>query len=318
MTDKSRHGENNGPSDEEIMQAVPGRESGREVRLGAFVLVGLLAFVAILFLLTDPALFRGRYKIVTRVEDAGGIRAGDPVQMRGVNIGRISEFGMTPDGAVDIVMEVEGEWDIPVDSRTAMGGAGLFGGRTLQVIRGEADTYLEAGDRIPGEGASSDPMAAFNDLGEQAGDVMARLETLLDEGTVSSVQGSTRELEALLRELNTVIGEQRAGLRRITASLERSAAGLEAASAAGPDAARVVARADSTMLTLAATSRTLDEAATSLASILQRMEDGEGTLGLLSRDEELYRNLNTAAERMATLVADIQENPGRYINLSIF
>ncbi len=318
MTDTPPSAEGNGPSDEEIMNAMPGRESGREIRLGAFVLAGLLAFVAVLFLLTDPATFRGRYKVVTQVEDAGGIRQGDPIQMRGVNIGRISDFEMTPDGMVDITMEIEGEWDIPEDSRTEMGGAGLFGGRTLQVIRGESGEYLEAGDRIPGEGSSSDPLAAFNDLGDQATGVLAQMETLLDDRTVESVQGSTRELEALLRELNAVIGEQRSGLRRITASLERSAAGLEAASEAGPDAARVVARADSTMTLLATTSRTLDEAATSLASILQRMEAGEGTLGLLSRDEELYRNLNTAAERMASLVADIRENPGRYINLSIF
>ena len=47
---------------------------------------------------TDAATFRGRYIITTFVPNAGGIRRGDPVQMRGVNIGRVTDFQMVPDG----------------------------------------------------------------------------------------------------------------------------------------------------------------------------------------------------------------------------
>lgn len=318
MTDEPGAGGRNGPSDDEIMQAVPKGQSGREVRLGGFVLVGLVSFVLILFLLTDPATFRGRYLVVTRVEDAGGVRAGDPVQMRGVNIGRVSGFEMTDNGLVDITLEIEGEWNIPEDSYTRLAGAGLFGGRTMEVVRGEADAYLDGGDRIPGEGDAADPLAQFTELGDQAGSVMTRIETLLDGETVESMQGSAQELEVLLRELAGLMEDQRGTLDELTGSLARSARGLEEAAAAGPDAARAIARADSTMAVLTGTSRNLDDASSSLRSILERMDRGEGTLGRLARDEALYENLNRAAERMALLAEDIQANPGRYIRLSIF
>ena len=39
------------------------------------------------------------------VPDAGGVRRGDPVQMRGVNIGRVVGFGMVPEG-VEIRLEL--------------------------------------------------------------------------------------------------------------------------------------------------------------------------------------------------------------------
>ena len=64
--------------------------------------------------------------------------------------------------------------------------------------------------------------------------------------------------------------------------------------------------------------RQLDAATASLQTILARMERGEGTLGKLSTDEALYVNLNTAAVALAELVADLQANPNKYINLSIF
>ena len=49
--------------------------------------VGIAAFLTVLFTMTDVGTFRGRYYANTVVTDAGGMRRGDPVQMRGVNIG---------------------------------------------------------------------------------------------------------------------------------------------------------------------------------------------------------------------------------------
>ncbi len=45
---------------------------------------------------------RGRYMLVTTVENAGGVRRGDPVEMRGVIIGRINGFEMMADGRVAV------------------------------------------------------------------------------------------------------------------------------------------------------------------------------------------------------------------------
>src|SRR6185295_5011234 len=60
------------------------RGRDREMWVGVFVIVGILATFGLLFVLTDAATFRGRYILTTVVPNAGGIRRGDPVQMRGV------------------------------------------------------------------------------------------------------------------------------------------------------------------------------------------------------------------------------------------
>lgn len=306
-------------SDEELLAAVPTGTGGREARIGLFVLLGLVSFIIVIFWMTDPATLRGRYMLVTTVDNAGGVRSGDPVQMQGVNIGRVHDFEMVGPGRVDITLEIEGRWGIPRGSRIVMGESGLFGGRTIEVERGDSNEFYAEGDTLPGQGAATGGLlGSVDDLSAQAGSVLSAIDSMLDPETVGNVQGTARELEQLLTQLSAVTREQRGTLAQLTQSLTRSAAGLEEATAAGPDVARAVARADSAMAVLAATSENLDDAASSLRSVLARIDAGEGTLGRLTTDDALYVNLSAAAESVASLVQDLQANPNKYINISIF
>lgn len=305
-----------GPSDEELRDAVPTSGGGKELRVGAFVLIGLISFLAVLYLTTDPAYFRGRYIVTTVVDNAGGMRAGDPVQMRGVNIGRVHGFSLT-DGAVEIALEIEGQWDIPVDSRTRITGIGLLGGRVVDIQRGRSTEALEPGGTLPGT-ATEELTEEAQALSGEARATLERIRSLLSEPTVDALQGSARQLDSLLVQLSSFTREQREEIDRLTESLNRSAEGIEEAAAAGPDAARAVARADSTMERLHRTGATLDRAAESLERVLAGLDRGEGTLGQLTRNDSLYQNLNRAAESLHLLTDDLRENPGRYLNVSIF
>lgn len=314
--ERNRRSPDAGPSDEELRDAVPRSGGGKELRVGAFVLIGLISFLVVLYLTTDPAYFRGRYIVTTVVDDAGGMRAGDPVQMRGVNVGRVSGFALT-EGGVEIALEIEGQWDIPVDSRTRITGIGLLGGRVVEIQRGRSEEDLPPGGTLPGT-ATEELTEEAQALSGEARATLERIRSLLSEPTVAALQGSARELDSLLVQLSAFTREQRTEIDRLTESLNRSAEGIEDAAAAGPDAARAIARADSAMERLNRTGATLDRAAESLERVLAGLDRGEGTLGQLTRNDSLYQNLNRAAESLHLLTDDLRENPGRYLNVSIF
>jgi phospholipid/cholesterol/gamma-HCH transport system substrate-binding protein len=304
-----------GPTDEELKASLPRDKGAREVRVGVFVVAGILAVVAALFLLTDPASLRGRYLLVTAVPDAGGVRRGDPVLMKGVNIGRVHGFEMTLEGLVTITLEIEGQWEIPNDSHTVLAGAGLIGGQTLEIIRGTSPVPAEPDDTLQGLGAKAGVMESAQGVAERADDVLARLQEALAHGTVGAVQSSAADLAQTMADLRALAAAQRAQVATLTATLNRTASGLEPA---GPAAARMLARADSAALVLNRTSLTLDRTASSLDAVLARINSGEGTLGRLSRDDSLYVSLNRAATEIANLAADIRANPRKYVNLEIF
>jgi phospholipid/cholesterol/gamma-HCH transport system substrate-binding protein len=304
------------PTDEELRNAVPRGLVRRDFQVGIFVILGMASLLAALFLLTDPSTFRGRYLVTTVVQDAGGIRKGDPVQMRGVNIGRVQGFVMGPEG-VRITLELEGVWSLPEDSRTRLVSSGILGGKTVEIVPGESPEPLRPGGNLPGENRPG--LLDFPaELGQNAENVLERIQTLLDAPTLEAVQSSAAELRVLLGQRSSLAEAQGEEVARLTASLNRSAQGLEAAAGSGEDWARAVARADSALAVANETSRSLLRASASLEVILGRMEAGEGTLGQLSTDSTLYETLTQAVEGVRALVVDIRENPGRYVKIEIF
>jgi phospholipid/cholesterol/gamma-HCH transport system substrate-binding protein len=311
-TPRNRNAE---PSRQELERATPPAAGGREVRVGIFVILGILGVLTVLFLLTDPGTFRGRYDLVTVVDNAGGVRKGDPVQMRGVNIGRVRDFDLEGD-AVAIRLEINGQWQVPEDSRSRLAGVGILGGRTVEILPGNASTYLSGGDRLPGESSSDlGDLAAV--IGAEAEEILDRVRMVLADSTVEAMQGTAIEARQVVSELAELVRTQRAELEATMGSVRRSAEGVESLATA-PEVERTLARADSAMARLNDAGARLEEVSTSLAVVVGRMERGEGTLGLLSTDEALYRNLTGASSSLEALLEDIRENPGRYIRLRIF
>jgi phospholipid/cholesterol/gamma-HCH transport system substrate-binding protein len=305
-----------GPSDEELRTAVPRGQHRREFRVGIFVLLGLVSVLGALFLLTDPSTFRGRYQISTLVEDAGGIRRGDAVQMRGVNIGRVLNFTMAP-GGVLITLELEGRWEIPSGSKTRLVSAGIVGGRTVEILEGDGPGRIPPGGQMLGENVEG--ILDFPpELGRDAQAVLVRIQDLLAEPTTDAIRASAQEFQTLLSHLSEIAQAQGEEIARLTASLNRSAEGLEDAAGSGDDLARAVARADSALLTVNRTSESILRASSSLEAILRRVEAGEGTLGQLSTNSALYDTLMETVESIRLLAEDVKENPGRYFKVEIF
>ena len=300
----------------------PPRGKHREAWVGLFVVAGLAATLITLAVMTDAALFRGRYIITTNVPNAGGIRKGDPVQMRGVNIGRIIGFAISPHN-VDIRLEIEGEYKVPKDSRVEIRAEGILGGSVADVIPGQSTEKVGWGDRLPG-GTGVGLFDKMDELAGQADKVAVKMQDLLSDKMVSDVQGGAAGARQSLESLQAILNEQRKDMRALVASLRRSAEGVEKV-ATGPELEQTVKRMDALVTRLDGTVDTLDKSSKSVQSILNRIDRGEGTLGKLSTDEDLYKNaneavanLNKATTELNKLLVDFQAHPRKYINLTIF
>jgi len=313
--------ESNGPSDHELDDALPEQQGSRDVSVGIFVVFGTLTFIVLLFLLTDPASFRGRYKITTAVEDVAGLRNGDPVQMRGVNVGRVHRSFMEPGAdSVIISLEIEGEWNIPVDSHVELLSGGLLaGGRIVEVRPGVRTEYVDGGDHLPGQVVLG-VMEDTDELAERGKNLLDRVNALLSDSTVSNLEGTLGEMQVFMAEMADLAENRGDDLGVLIEELRTTAEGL--GEATGPEfranLQSTMARADSMMISMNSASDRLGNASRSLEVILGRMERGEGTLGQLSVNDSLYVSLTAAASSLQTLLDDLQANPGRYINLSIF
>ena len=302
-------------TDAEVMRAVPPTARTREFRVGIFVILGIAGFFTVLFLMTSPATFRGRYMVATHVEDAQGIRRGDPVRMRGINIGRVHRFELDR-GGVLITLEIEGEWAIPAGSRTELLSMGFLGGMVVSVVPGDGNESVGPMELIPGTTITG-VLDSAGDIATDASDLFARIRAVLSDSSVAGAGAAVSSLRDLLSDLAEVTDGQAAELRSLTESLQRSAENVEGITGA-EDWSRTLASAEATLAVLERTSSAVEESMASVNTILARMERGEGTLGKLSTNDSLYNSLDAAAESLRELLDDIKANPGRYLKIEVF
>jgi phospholipid/cholesterol/gamma-HCH transport system substrate-binding protein len=307
-------------SAENLPKPVRRRESAAWV--GVFLIVGILAVLITLFTMTEPAMFRGRYIIYTVVANAGGMRRGDAVQMRGVPIGRVMTLKIGQEG-VRVQMEIEGEYRIPKDSHVEIKSGGLMQGMVVDVVPGSSSEFARQGDVLAGTSGQGMGDIAAN-LGDEVDVVLKRVQTLLSEENLANVRSSSGDLAALLRQLNQTVGEQRKQIDAITTSMRRSSEGLEKVTG-GPELERSVKRIDEMTARMSEVSTSLERSSKSIEQLVARMDRGEGTLGKLSRDPALYDNLvqaasnvNQATININKLTEEIRRNPKKYLKLSVF
>ncbi|MCY3810058.1 MAG: MlaD family protein [Gemmatimonadetes bacterium] len=304
-----------GLSPEEIMSAVPPTAKIREFRIGVFVVLGVLGFLTFLFMMTDPGTFRGRYTIHTRLSDAGGVRNGDAVQLRGINIGRVTGSELAgPD--VVLALEIDNEWRLPRGSSAVLASAGVLGGIVVSIEPGSGEDFVEPLEEIPG---ASYPgmMESAGELAVEAGEAMNQIRNLFADSTLEAASGSISRLRDLISDISRLIDSQGGELRELTGTLLRSAENVEGITSA-EEWSEVLASAETTIAALDGVSAELGESVALLNEVLARIERGEGTLGLLSTDDRLYESLVATTESIRELVVDLKANPGRYVKVEIF
>ena len=306
----------------ELPEMPQSRSRDQALWVGLFLLAAIAATVVLLFTLTDAAMFRGRYIVITHVPNAGGIRRGDPVHLRGVNIGRVMGFSIGPEG-VAIRLEIDGEYKVPEDSKVQLRSAGMLGGMLANIVPGMSTKMLRYGDTLAGA-ADEAVVDGAQRLVDRAGKAMDRVDALLSDAFVKDVHGGGAELRTVMQSLRDMTKEQREELRTLEASLKKSSEGLEKVTG-GPELERAVKRLDSITERADKLVDSLNRSSQSAENMLARLERGEGTAGKLSKDEQLYKDateavqsLRKSATDLGELVADIKKNPKKYLKFSVF
>ncbi len=310
-------------SEKAAVVAPPVRGKNQELWVGLFVIIGTLTTVYLLLTLTDAAMFRGRYIVSSTVKDASGVRKGDPVQMRGVGIGRVQKFLITSSG-VKVYLEIEGEYNtIPADSHVELVSAGLLGGMVARVIPGTATEPARGGSELAGEIPASIQQQA-DDIAGEAKKTLTRVQTLLSDPMIKDTQSSVKELDTLLKRLSSIANEQQKELKTLTTSMREASENIAKATSR-EEIDRAMKRLDTLSASAERASVTVESSTKALDAVLGRIQRGEGTLGKMSTDDTLYRNLNKTLESMdataleaKNLLADLKANPKKYLKVSVF
>lgn len=175
--------------------------------------------------------------------------------------------------------------------------------------------------------------------------VAERVRTAFDDSAAQEIRESIHSINRLSRELTTTVRVQsrnldsvaaqvRTGMTDLTAgafALQRSIGRIDSATSQG-EVARIVSeseiaarhlreaaqRINALTLSLEQSDRSVRSVVIKADSLLTRIENGRGSLGMLLNDPSLYRNSDSLVIDLRRIIADIQKSPKRYFSLSIF
>jgi phospholipid/cholesterol/gamma-HCH transport system substrate-binding protein len=136
----------------------------REIKVGAFVLAGLIVVGLVIFLIGEERqLFSSKVEYKTSFEDVEGLRRGSPVRMGGVDVGTVSRVAYSEDAkdtTIYVLLSItEGEsMRIRKDSRATIESKGLLGDKMVVITVGKpTQPRLEPGGVIPSERGADPP-----------------------------------------------------------------------------------------------------------------------------------------------------------------
>lgn len=289
-----------------------------EVIVGVFITFALLVGVFGTLYLARKG-FGKTYPVYTRFQWGENLKAGQQVLLAGVQVGAVDDVRLRREGYLDVKLKIDKEYQIPEGSTATVQAVGFFGDKAVALHPPPrfSASNVEAGDTIPTgkAGASIDQLLQRLDtVSRSVTDVAQSFEIqMVRQGGLADLRQAIGRTNQLVAQLNDLAAEQSRGISITMASLQRAAKAV--------DSVRVDSTVESlqeSAQNLQAMTQSLAEATQSLNSMLAHVDSGQGTAGKLLRDEALYNNVRDLVLRLDSLMADLQRNPKRYINLSVF
>ena len=300
----------------------------REVKIGIFGVAMIFAAWAGIRFLQGLDIFSRNAVYYAAYDQINGVQTASPITMKGVKIGTVTGISFDPRKSQNVVLQftVKRQYRIPTDSEAKIYSDGLMGGKAIEIIYGAADEYLQSGDTLRSvrerdlmDMAGSE-LEFFKQKVSQVTDNLARtLDNLnrLLETNAQHISGTLENLDAMTGDLSGLLASERRNLQAAVENLTDFSVML------GENAPRVDSMMGNlnritTELAEAGFARELSETVAGMNALLERIDRGEGTVGRLLNDPALYESLERASDNLASLLADLEQYPGRYVHFSLF
>ncbi len=311
----------------------------KEVRVALFFILGLFMVYWGINFLKGKNIFSSQTILYAEYDNVAGLQEANPIMLNGFKIGQISsiEFVEGGRGRLLVKMLITEDIDIPENSVAKIISSDLLGSKAMVLYLGNSSNLAESGDYLKGElekdlkeEVSMQILPLKNKAEELLGSfdsVLVILQTIFNENTrdnlsrsFESIKNTIASLEHASYNLDTLMSSQRYRLSNIFANVESITANLRE----NNDQIKQIFQnlnSISDSLVRSNFKSTINNANQSLEkfnSVMTKIDQGQGSLGMLVNNDTLYYNLENASKELEMLMEDLRMNPGRYLHFSIF
>ncbi len=248
-----------------------------EVSVGIFVILGFIFLTLVLFFVSGVYLFRSGYTIDVMYNYVSILNKGAPVRMAGVRVGEVSKVDLVFDAAkqnsrVKVKLFIEKGVEIRENYEFTIRGTHILSEPHVEITPKPGTFPL----LVKGALVEGVPLVAVEELIDRAREILDHLSVIAGkfrEGVDD--QGTLKDLKTLVSNLSSLSGALNDSVKSPDGDMRQSFQNIEASSAA-------------------------------MSTILGKVEKGEGTLGKLLMEDELY-------QEMEAFVKDVRAHPWKLL-----
>lgn len=311
----------------------------KEVKIGIVVVVAIGLLVAGLNYLkginifSQPTVYYGVYERINGLEES------NPIMINGYKIGQVRDIKILNDGSgrLLVTMMIDKEISIPKDTKALLKSADLLGSMQVHFILGDSTMLAQSGDTLTPD-VEGDLVEEVNaqlkpiklkaeSLISSVDSVIRVIEIILNaesqQNLIESFNGINNAIASLERtsfRVDTLVEEQRHKINSIFSNIDNLASTLSQNSEELDNIIKNFSQISDTLAKadIATTVLKANAALAEVQQITEKINSGEGSLGMLINNPDLYNKLESASTNLDLLVEDLRINPNRYVQFSVF
>lgn len=306
----------------------------KELKAGLIAILAIVGFIILFQFMKGKNLFSTDDVYYVKYDNVEGLQKSNPVSINGLKVGQVEDIKPVSlsNGKIYFVVKItlDDNFTFSKKSIVEIYEPGLMSGKELRIQLGYGNPAAKNGDTLTGNFQPS----MLSSLSSQIGPVKDQLQSVLKQ--VDSVANSTNQLlnEQNREEIRTLLYN----LNRTVLSFENTSKATNALlTDSNPKVQKVL---DNANLATISANNTIEKygkiaenvdvnklnnavdklsiTADKLNAVISGIQNGDGSLGKLTKDDALYNNLTQTSANLNKLLEDVKANPKRYINFSVF
>lgn len=311
----------------------------REFKIGFLFVLATAGLIWGFSFLKNKNIFYKERLVIAVYNHVNGLKPSNPIYINGVKVGQVGKVFFDPKMTGDIIVQLvfTDDFPIPANSTARIFSEDLMGSKAIEILLGSSPRFVESGDTLHTEVETSLKDAVNQQilpLKLKAEDLLSSLDTMVTAikgvfnkdiredltASIKSIRATMSNLENTTHNLDTLVYTESGRLASILYNIDMITRNLNNNS---DEISRILGNLANLSDTLAQANisgilTNLDKTIGDFSLVMSRIEKGEGTLGMLIQDNELYNQLEKSATELNLLLEDIRLNPKRYVRVSVF
>ncbi|MEP0264710.1 MlaD family protein [Dokdonia sp.] len=296
----------------------------KEVRTGILAIVALVIVIVGYNYLKGQNLLDKNRSFYALYDNVEGLTPGANVTINGLTVGKVISIKFADKrGVLKVHFSVVSDFEFSNKSIARVYGIGFISGKSLAIVPSYEGEPAKDGDILASEIENGivelvserlEPLQAVIESALMDTDSLVKsVNNVLDKETRTNLKDAINNFTIMASELKTASRSINGLLTENKDKLDGTFTNLEEMSSNFAKLSDTLSRVE-----IGALVSNFENLVKDFEGIANNLKSGEGTVGKLLQDDQVYVNLERTTKQMELLLQDLRLNPKRYVHLSVF